>query len=775
MIAGMLAGAAGIVVATRLPVLPGLAAIAVGVALAAALACRRRPLPRLATCLVLGLAWGCLRGHELLARVLPPALEGRELPVRLCVEGLPLARHDARGESWRLRARVLDPLPGASGLLARWQGRRVELGWYGPAAFAPGEAWGMTLRLRAPRGFANPGGFDYQAWLLGQGVDATGYAVNKAPLVHLDDALCRAPLDRWRYRLRARLERLLADEPQLGKLLAVTLGDASRFSAADWELFARTGTTHLMVISGMHITLVAMLVMGLAGLAARAWPGALLLLPARSWGMLAAAPATLAYGALAGMGVSVQRALLMVAVLFLFGLRERQLQPWLAYALALLAVLALQPLAAMQAGFWLSFITVGALLLAFAGRLAPPGRVQLVWLPQLVVAVALGCPLLLAGQAQAPLGPLVNAVAIPLADLVIVPAALAGCLLLALGDAFAWPLLKLALFGLELLCALLRHAAAIAPELPAPAPAADAWRIALAALGTLWLLLPRGFPARAAGVVLLLPLLLPARTAPPLLELLMLDAGQGSAVVVRTATHSLVYDAGPRFSERFEAGGAIVAPALAWAGVRRLDRLVISHADNDHAGGAAGLLAAMPAADVIGGERVAGIALRRCTRGLTWEWDGVEFAVLHPPAALPAADNNRSCVLRIAGAGRVLLLAGDIEAEAEAMLIGHARDAVQADVLLVPHHGSRSSSTPAFVAAVRPRFALVSAGYRNRFGHPHPEVLARYRAAGAEILETARHGAVRLRVGADGTIATPERWRVDHRRFWYAGEDRSTP
>nr|MBP7911874.1 DNA internalization-related competence protein ComEC/Rec2 [Pseudomonadales bacterium] len=775
MIAGMLAGAAGIVIATRLPVLPGLLPIGGAALLASVLACWRRPLPRLTACLVLGLAWGCLRGHELLARALPAQLEGRDLPVRLCVEGLPLVRHDARGESWRLRARVLDPLPGASGPLARWQGRRVELGWYGPAAFAPGEAWAMTLRLRAPRGFANPGGYDYQAWLLGQGIDATGYAVNKAPLARLDDALCRAPLDHWRYRLRARLQGLLGDEPQLGKLLAVTLGDASRFTPADWALFARTGTTHLMVISGMHITLVAMLVMAFAGFVARAWPRALLVLPARSWGMLAAAPATLAYGALAGMGVSVQRALLMVGVLFLFGLRERQLQPWLAYALALLAVLVAQPLAAMQTGFWLSFITVGALLLAFAGRLGRPSRVQLLWLPQLVVGVALWCPLLLAGQAQAPLAPLVNALAIPLADLVVVPAALAGCLLLALGDAFAWPLLKLALLGLELLTWLLQRAAAITPELPALAPAPDAWRIAFALLGTVWLLLPRGFPARAAGVALMLPLVLPARDPPPLLELLMLDAGQGSAVVVRTARHSLVYDAGPRFSERFEAGGAIVAPALARSGVRRLDRLVISHADNDHSGGAAGLFAALPVDDALGAEGIEGLSSRSCERGMRWEWDGVAFAVLHPRAGLPGSDNNRSCVLRIAAAGRVLLLAGDIEAEAEALLLASARQQLRADILLVPHHGSHSSSTPAFVAAVQPRYALVSAGHRNRFGHPHPDVLARYRASGAEILETARHGAVRLQVDAHGVIAPPERWRIDHRRFWYAPEDAIPP
>jgi competence protein ComEC len=766
----MLLAAAGIALTTRLPGLPDVPIVAILLPAAALAACARCAWLRLPACLLLGFAWGCLRGHAMLERTLPAALEGRDVPVRLCIEGLPAMRRDARGETWRMRARILDPLPGASGPLARWQGRRVELSWYGEGNFAPGQAWSMVLRLRAPRGFVNPGGQDYQGWLLSQGVDATGYAVQKAAHQALDAAPCGAVADRWRHRLRARLERLLADEAQLGKLLALTIGDAARFTPADWALFARTGTTHLMVISGMHITLVAVLVAAIAGFAARRWPPALLRLPARSWGMLAALPATLAYGELAGMGVSVQRALLMVAVAFVFALRERQLRPWLAWATALLLVLAVQPMAAVQAGFWLSFVTVAALLLAFGGRLAQPSRLQLLWQPQLAVGVALWCPLLLAGQTQAPLAPLVNALAIPLADLLIVPSALLGCLLLAAGDAVAWPLLKLSLAGLELLALLLERAAALSPELPAATPSAAPWRVALAALGTVWLLLPRGVPARVPGLVLLLPFVLPARGTPAPLELLMLDVGQGTAVIVRTPTHSLVYDAGPRFSERFDAGSAIVAPALRHLGVRRLDRLVISHADTDHAGGAAGLRGALPVADGIAGEPVDGLGLRACERGMQWRWDGVGFAVLHPAAGGRAGGNDRSCVLRIEAAGRVILLAGDIEAGAEAALLAREPARLRADVLLVPHHGSRSSSGAAFVTAVAPRYALVSAGHRNRFGHPHPEVIARYLAADAEVLATARDGAVRLAIGADGRIAAPERWRRDHRRFWFARE-----
>ncbi len=767
MIAGMLAGVAGIVLASRLPVLPEAGVLVAVLACSVAMVCMPRRWLRLAACLGFGLVWGCLRGHETLARALPPALDGSELTVRLCIEGLPQRRLGERGEQWRLRARILDPLPQAQGPLARWQGRRIEFSWYGAGGFAPGEAWSMRLRLRSPRGFVNPGGMDYQAWLLGQGVDATGYAVGKARNQRLADTDCNATPDRWRARLRARLEQRFGDEPQLGRLLAVTLGDASRFTPADWDLFARTGTTHLMVISGMHITLVAMLVIALASGLVRRIPRLLLHLPARSWGVLAALPATLVYALLAGMGVSVQRALLMVTIASLYALRERTLQPWLTYTSALLAVLVVQPLAALQSGFWLSFITVGALLLAYGGRIAPPSRLELLWRPQLVVAFALLCPLLFLGLPQAPLAPLVNAVAIPLTDLLIVPSALLGCLALPVGDTVAWLPLKLALLGLELLDALLRFAARAGRSLPAVALATDGWRLVLGALGCAWVLLPRGFPGRIVAVALLLPLLAPVRQNASALELTMLDVGQGTSVLVRTAAHTLVYDAGPRFSERFDAGSAIVAGALRAEGLRTLDRLVLSHADADHAGGAAGLLAAYPAREVLGAPLPGTLKARPCERGETWAWDGVEFRVLHPPPGFAASDNDGSCVLRIEAHARVFLLAGDIEERGESSLRTHDPSLLQADVLLVPHHGSRSSSSAALLAAVAPDIALVSAGHGNRFGHPHSQVLERYRNAGARVLQTAVHGAVRLRVEHDGRFAAPECWRIRHRRFWF--------
>jgi competence protein ComEC len=431
-------------------------------------------------------------------------------------------------------------------------------------------------------------------------------------------------------------------------------------------------------------------------------------------------------------------------------------------------VLLLEPLAATQPGFWLSFVAVAALLAGFSGRLAPASRLELLWRPQWLVALALLAPLSLLAQAQAPLGPFVNAVAIPLVDLVVVPAALAGCLLLPLSEALSWLPLWLALRALELLWWFLSNAAGWSPPLPPRAGDVANWQLLLAAAGTAWLLLPRGVPARAVGLVLLLPLLWPARAPPPTLELLVLDVGQGTALIVRTAAHTLVYDAGPRYSERFDAGRALLAPALYSLGSTRVDRLVLSHADADHAGGAAGLMATLPVDAVLSGEAVAGVAAERCRRGVHWTWDEVRFEVLHPPSVAPRSGNDSSCVLRITAAGVRVLLAGDVEAIAEQALLRTAPGDLAAEVLLVPHHGSRSSSGAAFIDAVHPRIALVSAGYRNRFGHPHPEVVARYRARGVAPHETAREGAIRVTIDAAGNIGPVEGWRARERRFWYA-------
>ncbi|MFM7272382.1 MAG: DNA internalization-related competence protein ComEC/Rec2 [Gammaproteobacteria bacterium] len=767
MIAGMLCAAAGIALVVCLPALPPVWVVPVLATVLLPLAMGPLRGLRLAAALLAGVLYGIASAHHLLWRALPPALEGERRVVPLCIVDLPVKRSERGREQWRLRARLLAPVAWSGGL---WRGREIELTWYAAGDFRPGEAWAMPLVLRAPRGFLNPGSRDHQAWLHAEGIDATAYVAD--PLAARRAGACEAGADGLRSRIRERLDALFAGHPQLAALRALTIGDGSGFGPGDWALFARTGTTHLVVISGMHLSLVAAMVFGAASRLARCFPAALARLPARHWGSLVSLPAVLGYAALAGGGVSVQRAAIMATAMLAVLLAERSAAAWRAFAIALLLVTVLQPLAVTQPGFWLSFLAVAALFAGFGARLEAPGWREALWKPQWLVGLALVVPLALLGLPQAPLGPAVNLLAIPVVDLLVVPASLLGVLLLAMSEPVAVVVLGFALRVLEYLHAGLTFAAAYAPPPRGPVDT-PAWQMALACTGALCLLAPRGFGLRWLGALMFLPWVLgKAAEPPPLLRLLQLDVGQGTALVLRTRGHTLVYDTGPRYSERFDAGRALVVPALDWIGSTGVDLVVLSHSDNDHAGGFAGLVSSRPLQRVIGGEPLpSGFPLGRCVRGLRWRWDGVEFRVLHPPAARAAwRDNEASCVLRVEAAGRVILLTGDIEQAAEAALLAAGRPALAANIATVPHHGSRSSSTPAFVRAVGARWALVSAGYRNRFGHPRPEVLARWRTAGSRVLDSAASGAILFEVQADGLIREPERWRERERRWWHRGD-----
>jgi competence protein ComEC len=765
----MLAAAAGIAATSLFSALPPQPLVVASLPLLLPfLFCAPRGL-RFCAAVAAGVCWGVLCGHRMLASALPAEREGSEAELRLCIEDLPVRGREHGLTVWRLRGRILAP-PAFTGLPS-WRGRAVEFSWYGEGDFHPGELWRMRLRLRAPRGFLNPGSPDRQAWLHADGVDATGYA--SAIHAARREGRCNAGADPWRERLRGRLLAVAGEGTAAAGLLALTIGDASLFRPADWELFARTGTTHLVVISGMHISLVAGLAFAFGLRLARRFPGLAGRLPARAWGAVFALPAVFVYAALAGWSLSVQRAVLMALVLVLAVLLERHRPVVSSLALAALMVLVWQPLAALQPGFWLSFLSVAALMLGLGGRLASPGWCEALWRPQCVVAIALAAPLLAMGLPQAPLGPLVNLFAIPLVDLIAVPSALIGCLLSGVSDVLARPFLELALFALELLGRFLRFSAGLSPDLVQATGSPPPWTIVLAVAGSLWMLAPPGFPARALGALLFLPALFPLLPpAPaPALRLLMLDVGQGSAAVLLTARHSVVFDAGPRYSERFDAGRALLVPALRALGVDAVDLLVLSHADNDHTGGAQGLRDAMPVHSELAGEPLPDTGTRRCAAGMHWRQDGVDFRLLHPQDGDRREGNTASCVLRVEAAGRVILLTGDIDADAERALLATDAASLRADVVLVPHHGSRSSSSPRFVQAVLPRYALVSAGFRNRFGHPHPDVAARWRAAGASVIDTAGSGAVLLRVEQDGKIASPVLWREQERRFWHRARE----
>ncbi|SEI62645.1 competence protein ComEC [Azotobacter beijerinckii] len=735
---GMLALAAGLLVLRFLPALPPWWLWSV--LLLGGLAClwfRRYP-PAL---FLLGLGWACLSAHWALEGRLPAELDGRTLWLEGQVVGLPeRADGTLRFQLEEVRSRRAE-LP-----------RRLRLAWHGGPEIRAGERWRLAVALKRPRGLVNPQGFDYEAWLLAQRIGASGTVKAGERLGPPGVA------DGWRDELRQRLRQVDA-YGRAGAIAALVVGDASGLSAADWRLLQDTGTVHLMVISGQHVALLAGLVYGLVAWLARhgLWPRRLPWLP---WACGLAFAAALGYGWLAGFGVPVQRACAMVAVVLLWRLRFRHLGLWLPLLLALDGVLLLEPLASLQPGFWLSFAAVAILALAFGGRLGAWSWAQTLWRAQWTIALGL-LPLLLAlGLPISLSGPLANLVAGPWVGLAVVPLALLGTLLLPL-PVLGEVLLQMAGALLAALFWLLGEMAAIVPAwLPQTVPF---WAWLLAGLGTLLILLPAGVPLRALGLALLLPLGFPPeeRVPPGRADIWLLDVGQGLAVLLRTREHALLYDAGPRVDD-FDLGERVVLPSLRSLGVTRLDGLLLSHADGDHAGGALAVLHGLPLGAVVSGEAQAlpaALAARPCANR-EWQWDGVRFATWRWGAAQDG--NQASCVLLVKAGGERLLLTGDIDVVAErALLDSHPE--WRADWLLAPHHGSRGSSSRALLEALAPRAMLISRSWNNAFGHPHPEVVARYRDLPAAIYDTARQGALQFRLGdwgrARGLREEPRFWR----------------
>lgn len=732
---------------------------------------------RLAVLALAGLAgflYAAWRADLRLAQELAPQWEGRDVVLKGRVAGLP--ENHPRGLNFVLRVDAV-ATPGTR------PPDRVRLGWhvYGEEPvprLGAGDCIQLTARLHRPHGNLNPGGFDYEAWLLERGIRATG-SVRSPPARAVNcGGSAMAFVDRARDWGRAHLAQSLGDAAHAGVVTALAVGDQDAVPAEHWTLFRQTGTSHLFSVSGLHITLFSAMVYALVRMAWRRLPRLNLRLPAQRAGIALGLLAAGAYTLLAGFGIPAQRTLYMLAGAAVLAWRDRRASPTRLLAAALLAVVLLDPWAALSPGFWLSFGAVAVLLWSGAGRLGaePAWRT---WV-RAQGAVTLGLlPLLLALFHEVSLvSPLANAVAIPAVSLVAVPLSLLAAAvpwdaLAHLAHAAVWAVM-VCLQWLAALPQPVFHAAA-------PGPAA----LALGLLGAAMLLLPRGFPARWLGLVLCLPLFFPRLPAPAPGEawLTVLDVGQGEAVLVRTATRSLLVDAGPRFASGEDAGARVVAPYLWSRGIDRLDGLVLTHDDLDHSGGVAALLASHRPAwfltplagmdwQALGEDGRAIMSVRpdalTCRAGQAWTWDGVRFRVLHPPAhhyALTGyGDNDRGCVIRVEAGRHSALLAADIERLSE-MNLAERGVLGPADVLVVPHHGSKTSSTPEFLAAVRPRLAVIPVGHRNRYGHPHGEVLALYREMGVPVRRTDREGAVSVVMGEEGLVV--ETARETERRYWH--------
>ena len=723
---------------------------------------------------LLGAAWTIWRADLALAQRLPTEFEGRDFVVTGTVRGLPrvqddstrfeLSIEDARIGQGSIEQVSIEDASGRAPLPLRGT---LRVSWHDDApTVQPCERWQLHLRLKRPRGIVDPGAFDFERYALEQGIVATGYVREDAANRVLGERLpC---VDRLRAHISQGIADTLGPGPAADLLRALAFGDQQAMNDHEWAVARATGIPHLIAISGLHIALFA----GFGVLLTRGFwrlvPRLTLRWPAPQIEAIASILCALAYGTIAGLGLPTRRALVMIGVLLAATLARRSRSPSHGLAFATIVLLAIDPACVLSAGFWLSFVGVAWLMFCLGARAeSRHGWRELVHAQGVASIGLLPLTIWFFGQSSL-IGPVANLVAVPAICFFILPVTVLGALLQLVVPAAGALLLHLAGWAMQALWWLLENMATW-PWALRYFPEPSMSTLAFAMLGALWLLAPRGVPLRALGLLLFLPLLVPA--GEPLadgeFEVLMLDVGQGLSLVVRTREHVLVYDAGARFPSGFDFGEAAVVPVLHALGVDRVDRLVVSHGDNDHAGGAEAVLAAFPASAVVAGEpERLRLPATQCLAGESWRWNDVGFRFVHPHPPLSARDNDRCCVLEIRVGESAVVLTGDItsavESEIAAALVpvpGHL-------VLQVPHHGSKTSSAEEFLAALRPQLALVSTGYRNHFHHPSAAVVARYDADDIALLDTAVEGFVRVRFSATALPRVTERGRRDRHPYW---------
>lgn len=640
------------------------------------------------------------------------------------------------------------------------------------AKFKAGERWKMTVRLKRPHTTYNPHGYDFEAWALAHRVRAIGSIRSKSKMQKLSDFVWRPSylVEYGREKVGSRMFQVLANKPYAGVIRALVIGEDSQISPQDWDVYLRTGVNHLMSISGLHITMLAGLAFSLTTFLWCRFPRLVLKIPTRKAATIVGAFVALAYACLAGLSVPTQRTLYMLATFATALLLSKRVPMSRVLAIALVVVVLLDPWAVIAPGFWLSFSAVAIITYASVNRL----KVRH-WFTEAVNtqwSVTLGLlPLLILMFGQASIvSPMANAFAIPVISLLVVPLAIMGALI-----PFDF-ILHLSQWVLEI-CMQGLNWLASSPFATWQQASAPMCAIGLAILGTLWLLLPRGFPQRWLGLLMMLPMLLvvPEKLAEGEMKVTVLDVGQGLSVVVKTASHTMVYDTGQQYNEESDAGRMVIVPYLRSQGIKQLDALVISHDDNDHSGGATSVMTQMPIKWLASSYTIPEITKPtprqlRCYAGQKWIWDKVKFEVLYPMAEsyqqADITDNNRSCVIKVSSRHGSVLLTGDIEKEAEEVLLKKQKYRLKSDALVVPHHGSKTSSTEPFIKAVGAKYIIFTVGYLNRFKHPKPQVVGRYLELKSTIYRSDHDGAVILDFKQRGHLQV-NAWRLENAKYWH--------
>jgi competence protein ComEC len=706
------------------------------------------------SCLLFGIGWTFCIAFAHLSKQLPENLAGKDIQIQGQVIDLP--QMDER----KVRFNFL--------LQGQKKGvpDKIRLSWYYPkTSLKVGQVWQFTVRLKPPHGNLNPGGFDYEKWLFVKNIGATGYVRNKPEPVLITERTGWKGIDIWREIIARRLENYSDTILFFGLIKALIIGDKSSISQSQWQVLRKTGTVHLMAISGLHIGMIAGIVFFLV---IKVWlrTGILRWLPAKSAALAAIIVAVL-YSSLAGFSVPTQRALIMLSMAMLAIFAGKQTRSYHTLAVAILFVLVYDPLAILNAGFWLSFAAVAMIIFVLGGRLRRPGYWKSAASIHFVTATGLAPLLFLFFQQTSLVAPIANLIAVPVVGLIIVPLSLLAGIGLFFGLTWLQGLLSL----IDNFFHLLWNTLVFFSDLPIAVvnrPQPDLFVVGLAITGILWFVAPKGIPARWLGGCLVLPLVFPVtdQLKPGEAKLTLLDVGQGLSVVIQTANHTLVFDTGAKYSQRYDSGSNVLIPFLRFHHINKVDTLIVSHGDNDHIGGAYSLMEGMQVKKVISSvpDKLIDYDPVTCIAGQQWFWDGIEFLILSPGENFFDSENDNSCVLLVTTETGKFLLTGDIEKPAENWLVATYGKKLQAEVLIAPHHGSKSSSSFAFLEQVKPKIVLFPVGYLNRFGFPHQEIEERYRLRGVQLFKVAKTGAISVKLGR--RLTKIETWRDKHGKYW---------
>ena len=778
--------------------------------------------------ILLGISYSIACAKQQLSYRLEDNLVAQNILVSGWISGIPVSddiaqRFEFNVESYRV---LKQPSDSSNDSQAP---KKIRLSWYYGQQVNAGERWQFEVRLKPPHGFMNPGGFDYEAWLFQHGLHATGYvrksSFNKQQpkATHLfPEFTAKGVIDRLRQSLSQQIDVISSSKTSSNSLTqnsvdmfalikALAIGDKSSISKQQWQVLTKTGTSHLMAISGLHIGLAALFAYLLIR---RLLPERLMkAIPAQHVALAGGMVAALIYAMLAGLSVPTQRAIIMLFVLSIMMLLRRNHRPLDALGFALLLVLLFDPLAVLSAGFWFSFSAVAVIFISLSSSsLDKTSHADVIkasflyrvfvklqrWIKnwvrlQLLISVFLMPMSLLMFQQVSLVSPLANLLLIPYVSFLVVPV-----VLLALCAAFILPaaaalLFSLAAMSLDLIWPWLLYLSEQPYALWVQGEV-DVLKTLLATAAMLLIYFAKDlslfyantfllkqnhklacWSLRLLAALMIMPLFISHKPALHAAEyqLAILDVGQGSAAVIQTRNHSAVFDAGAKFSDKLDAGHSVVIPYLRSQGIKSLDSLIISHGDADHIGGAQAIIKQYPEVAVIG-QDIEGLLTnnkQRCVKGMKWSWDDVDFEFLSPAIednGLVQSDkrNNHSCVLQVSSTSGSVLFTGDIEKKAEQKLLETYHNRLSADILIVPHHGSKTSSSSIFIAAVDPIISVFSVGYKNRYKLPNNKVIKRYEMAESRLMQTDNSGAILIKL-TNGDAMVVEKYRETARKYWH--------